>query len=197
MSDSKRDPLDQALAGLPRDVEPQRDLWPGIRAQIENEPQVTDAGFRGGLASSRWFQMAAGVLLVLASSVTTYLLTRESMQQSTQVAQQTVPTPQVSATPASFAFAPEMLGREYVQARAELDRSFHERVASLPPATRVKLERNLADLRQAARELAATLNEHPSDPLLQELLMSTYQSELQLLAEASELPVTSGTRADL
>lgn len=197
MSDSKRDPLDQMLAALPREVEPQRDLWPGIRAQIESEPQVAKGEFRGGHVSTRWFQLAAGVLLVIASSVTTYVLTRESMQGGAQVAQQAVPSPQVSATPASFAFGPEMLGAKYVHTRAELDQAFQKRIASMPPATRVKLERNLADLRQAARDLAATLAEHPSDPLLQELLMSTYQSELQLLAEVSELPVNSATRADL
>lgn len=58
-------------------------------------------------------------------------------------------------------------------ARAELDKSSKQRIASLPPAARAKVERNLADLRHAADEISATLAEHPSDPLLQELLMST------------------------
>ena len=70
-------------------------------------------------------------------------------------------------------------------------------IASLPPADRAKVERNLADLRRAADELSATLAQHPSDPLLQDLLMSTYQSELQLLANVSELPTASSMRTDL
>ena len=99
--------------------------------------------------------------------------------------------------PASFNFGPERLGAGYMNARAELDRRFKERIGSLPPATRVKVEKNLADLRHAADEISATLAENPSDPLLQELLMSTYQSELQLLANVSELPTAGSMRTDL
>ncbi len=99
--------------------------------------------------------------------------------------------------PASFSFGPERLGASYMSARAELDKRFQERIASLPPATRTKVENNLADLRRAAAEISATLAENPSDPLLQDLLMSTYQSELQLLADVSELPTAGSMRTDL
>jgi hypothetical protein len=60
-------------------------------------------------------------------------------------------------------------------------------VAELPPVTRARLERDLADLRRAASQVAATLGEHPSDPLLQQLLLSTYQSELALLGSLNTL----------
>ena len=62
---------------------------------------------------------------------------------------------------------------------------------------RAKVESNLADLRRAATEISKTLAENPSDPLLQDLLMSTYQSELQLLADVSELPTAGSTRTEL
>ena len=91
----------------------------------------------------------------------------------------------------------ERLGAGYMNARAELDKRFQERLASLPPATRAKVENNLADLRRAAAEISTTLAENPSDPLLQDLLMSTYQSELQLLANVSELPTAGSMRTDL
>jgi hypothetical protein len=78
-----------------------------------------------------------------------------------------------------------------------LNKRFEERIKSLPPSARAKLERNLADLRQAANEISATLADHPSDPLLQDLLMSTYQRELQLLADVSEVPVSNTVRTDL
>jgi hypothetical protein len=84
-----------------------------------------------------------------------------------------------------------------MNARAELDKRFKERVAALPAADRAKVERNLADLRRAADEISATLAQHPSDPLLQDLLMSTYQSELQLLANVSDLPTAGSMRTDL
>jgi hypothetical protein len=191
-----RDPLDEALASLPEDVAPQRDLWPQIRAEIEKTPIA--APVRRSPAQATWFRLAAGVVLVLATSFVTYYVTRESMQQ--QVAQtvpEAVPAPQVTGQPASFSFGPQRLGASYVNARAELDKRFQERIAALPPADRAKVERNLADLRRAADEISATLAEHPSDPLLQDLLMSTYQSELQLLANVSELPTAGSMRTDL
>ncbi|HEX7012003.1 MAG TPA: hypothetical protein VF161_04625 [Steroidobacteraceae bacterium] len=195
MSESRRDPLDELLARVPREVAPERDLWPAIRAGIEAEPRPAERA-RGG-AHPRWFQLAAGVLLVLASSLTTYVLTRQSLQQeAAQIARETLPAPSLTATPASFGLAPEALGVEYVQTRAELDKRFEQRLATLPPVTRAKVERNLAEIRKASSEIAAALAENPSDPLLQELLLSTYRNEIRLLTDVSQLPSTS-TRVDL
>jgi hypothetical protein len=148
-------------------------------------------------ASSRWFQIAAGLLLVLATSFTTFVITRQSMEQdaAVQMVNNPVPTPALNAMPVSF--GPEMLGAEYLQARSELNQRFEERLKTLPPATRAKLQGNLADLRKAANEINQTLAEHPSDPLLQDLLLSTYQRELQLLADVSDVPVPASARIDL
>ncbi len=194
MSENRRDPLDQALASLPEDVAPERDLWPQIRAEIEKTPIV--APVRREQAT--WFRLAATVLLVLATSLVTYYVTRQSMQPPVaKTAPETLPTPNLISQPAGFSFGHEQLGAGYVNARAELDKRFKERVAALPAADRAKVERNLADLRRAADEISATLARNPSDPLLQDLLMSTYQSELQLLANVSELPTAGSMRTDL
>ena len=197
---NKQDPLSQMLASLPRDVQPERDLWHGIQAEIAKTPIVTDTAPVVHFTSARWFQIAAGVLLVLATSFTTFVITRQSMEKdAVQVAQQQQPVPTatapLNAMPVSF--GPEALGADYMKARSELDKRFEERIKTLAPSTRAKLERNLADLRHAANEIAATLAEHPSDPLLQDLLMSTYQRELQLLADVSEVPVSHPVRTDL
>ena len=193
---SGRDPLDQALASLPEAVAPERDLWPQIRAEIAKTPIVAPASERR--TQSTWFRLAAAVVLMLATSYVTYYVTRQSMQP--QVAQnptEPVPAPQVNGQPASFSFGSEHLGAGYLNARAELDKRFQERLATLPAADRAKVEKNLADLRRAADEISATLKQHPSDPLLQDLLMSTYQSELQLLANVSDLPSAGSMRTDL
>jgi hypothetical protein len=193
---SGRDPLDQALASLPEDVRPERDLWPQIRAEIEKTPIVAPAS--ESRTQSTWFRLAAAVVLMLATSVVTYYLTSRSMQPPVaQTESEAVPAPQVNGQPASFSFGSESLGAGYLNARAELDKRFQERLATLPAADRAKVAKNLADLRQAADEISATLAQHPSDPLLQDLLMSTYQSELQLLANVSELPAAGSMRTDL
>jgi hypothetical protein len=196
------DPLSQMLASLPKDVQPERDLWQGIQAEITKTPIVTDSAPVVHFSSTRWFQIAAGVLLVLATSFTTFVITRQSMEKdAVQMAQTqpqvTVPsaTAPLNAMPVSF--GPEALGADYLKARSELDARFAERIKTLTPSTRAKLERNLAELRHAANEISATLAENPSDPLLQDLLMSTYQRELQLLADVSDVPVSHPVRTDL
>lgn len=198
MSKSERDPLDQAIDAIARDVPPSRDLWQNIRAEIARTPIVTDAAPVVHRGSSRWLQLAAGFLLVLATSLTTYVVTRQSMQkEAAQIAlqQQQLPTPAVTATPASF--GADMLSPDYFTARAELDKVFEQRLASLPPATRAKLESSLADLRKATNEISAMLSEHPSDPLLQDLLMSAYQRELQMLADVNDVTASTSMRTDL
>jgi hypothetical protein len=189
-----RDPLDEALAALPTSVAPERDLWPQIRAEIAQMPIAAPAS----RVQSTWFRLAAAVLLVLATSFVTYYVTRQSLQQQiVRTAPEAAPAPQLTGQPASFTFGRERLGAGYMNARAELDKRFRERLAALPPADRAKVEKSLADLRHAADEISATLAQHPSDPLLQDLLMSTYQSELQLLANVSDLPTAGAMRTDL
>ena len=193
-NETGRDPLDEALASLPESVAPQRDLWPQIRAEIEQTPIAAPKS----VVQSNWFRLAAAVLLVLATSFVTYYVTRQSMQdQFARIPPEAAPAPQLTGQPASFTFGRERLGAGYENARAELDKRFKERLATLPPADRAKVEKNLADLRHAADEISATLAQHPSDPLLQDLLMSTYQSELQLLANVSDLPTAGSMRTDL
>jgi hypothetical protein len=198
----RNDPLTQMLASLPLEVPPERDLWPGIHAEIAKTPIVTDTAPVVHFTSTRWFQIAAAVLLVLATSLTTFVVTRQSMLRdpAVQVAREHEPQVPIASAPLNampVSFGPEALGADYIKARSELNAQFEARIKTLPPSTRAKLERNLADLRHAADEISRTLAEHPSDPLLQDLLMSTYQRELQLLADVSEVPVIHTVRTDL
>ena len=94
-------------------------------------------------------------------------------------------------------FGVQEMGADYEKTHAALEAQFEQRIATLPPLTQAKLRRNLGDLRKAAHEIAQTLAQQPSNPLLQELLMSTYQSELQLLTQVNEIPATASAKADL
>jgi hypothetical protein len=172
-------------------VPPRRDLWQDIRTQIEAEGAAT----RTSRSGMQWYQMAAAVLLVIASSLTTYVLMREGDVETPSLANEDPSRPALTAMPASF--AGQGLGQGYVQARASLDKEFESRLALLPAPARDKLERNLADIRKAAHEIADTLAQHPNDPLLQELLLSTYQSELRLLSDVTQMTPASATRVDL
>ena len=192
MIDQPRDSLDRALDRLPREVQPDRDLWAGISSAIADSVPITPSPVTRH-SSSQWMRLAAGFLLIVGSSVTTYFVMQQSTQEKVLQARQAAEAqlrqaPAVAVMPASFG-GQEALGAEYLRARTALDDEFQRQIATLPPVTRARLERNLADLRRAASEISATLAEHPSHPLLQELLLSTYQSELALLGSVTNLTV--------
>jgi hypothetical protein len=190
MSEAPRDRLDELLASVPRDVRPERDLWATIQAQIDPTAVAQPPSRR---VRTMW-QIAASALLIVGSSVTTYLVMRAHAPQTIQ-AQVDMPAPALTAMPAKFGV--QEMGADYEKTHAALEAQFERRIATLPPLTQAKLRRNLADLRKAAHEIAQTLAQQPSNPLLQELLMSTYQSELQLLTQVNEIPATASAKADL
>jgi hypothetical protein len=199
MNTPSRDPLDSLLAELPRDVRSSRDLWSDIKAEITaDDTRATRPG-----ASQRWWQLAAAVVLIVGSSAVTFFLVQRSMQ--TQMAEQVAAVrsetkkqlePVLNAMPVSFG-GHEGLGKSYEEARAQLDAEYAKRVQNLPPLVRAKVERDIADLRRSAREISATLAQYPSDPLLQDLLVSTYQREIQLLSQVNTMAASTAAGTDL
>ena len=90
------------------------------------------------------------------------------------------------------AFGPSYsLNAEYDEARGQLAADLELRLAGMPPSARQKLEANLAEMHRAAAEINAALARQPGDPLLEELLLNTYQDELGVLASVNQLTGTS------
>jgi hypothetical protein len=175
--------LDDALESLPRDVEPGHDLGPAIEARLEP---------RGARASRRWpWAAAAAVVLAVGAS----LITAKLMHREDAVVARQVP-PAGQAAVAAVAFGPgQALDPAYETARQALAHSLSARIDRLPPEARQKLEKNLALLRQASAEINAALELSPGDPLLEELLLSTYQEELAVLASVNQLTGANGAAA--
>ena len=173
--------LDTALDALPREVQPGRDLWPGVAARLEPR-HAPSTGRRWPLAAA-----AAVALVAVTALVTAGLLRREA----TPVAG---PAPAVPAvTYAAATFGPgQVLDPAYDAARQELARTLSARIDRLPPEARRQLERNLAELRRASAEINAALELSPGDPLLEELLLNAYQDELAVLASVNQLAGANG-----
>jgi hypothetical protein len=140
--------------------------------------------------------VAAAVLLVAGSS----LLTATLLDRNVPTGQAAVTAPPAAADPVSAgvvampaAFGPAgTLDPEYLAARRQLTQVLEQRIAALPPSTRAKLEFNLGEMRRAADEINAALAGQPGDPLLEELLLNTYQDELAMLANVNQLTSSLG-----
>lgn len=174
------DDLEARLHALPSGIEPPRDLWPEIAARLDDRGSASRR-------PRRWAQAAAVVLLVAGSSLLTARLLDRARDGGETGPIASVPAIRgIEAMPAAFGPGAQ-LGDEYLAARAQLTALLEERLATMPPATRAKLEANLAELRRAAREINQALDEYPGDPLLEQLLLKTYQDELAVLANVHEL----------
>ena len=165
--------IDAALASLPRELQPARDLWPDIESRLEPRRR------RGTWA----WQAAAAIALVAVSSLVTANLVRRA---NPPVARASAPVSQATVMPA--AFGPSYsLSAEYDKARGQLATDLEQRLAGMPPSARQKLEANLAEMHRAVAEINAALARQPGDPLLEELLLNTYQDELGVLASVNQL----------
>lgn len=180
--------LDALLGELPLEVAPGRDLWPDVAARIDE--RVQPVAYKARPAAWLW-QAAAAVVLVAGSSLlTASLLDRNVLKQRSAVT--AVPANAHAASDAAVAmpaaFGPAgQLDPEYVAARRQLTQVLNQRIAALPTSARAKLEFNLGEMRRAADEINAALAAQPGDPLLEELLLKTYQDELAVLSNVSQL----------
>jgi len=180
MTQLESDPrVDTMLQSLRRSVEPERDLWPAIEARLESLPTRRRSAWPS--------QVAAAVVLVAASSLITASLLR---RENTPTARVTAPAgPVVQA-----AFGQSSgLGAGYELARQELAADLEQRMSSMPESARQKLAANLAEMHRAADEINAALARQPGDPLLEELLLNTYQDELGVIASVNQLTRTGAT----
>lgn len=152
-----RDPLDEMLAKLPRDVAVPRDLWPQIERRIKRRPRSWAA-----------IAVAASVVVCMGGLVTWAVLHS---------------SPTVSDRRNAIArldVFDEPNDPGYLAARAELEESFNERLPMLEPNTRSKVERDLALVRRAHDDIRRALADQPSDAVLQHLFESTLHAEFDL-----------------
>ncbi len=170
-----------ARAGeLPKEVEPSRDLWPGIAARLGEARQETRPRSVG------WpMALAAGVMVAAVSALLTWGLVREPAPAPVELARTTVVTPAIVAVnygPNSGLSAAELAARD------DLLKQFRERLDDLSPQTRAAVVRNLEVIQQAANEIDAALAQDPGNGLLSQLLIGAFRQELQLYSKV----VTAG-----
>jgi hypothetical protein len=190
-----------SLRDLPRDIAPPRDLWQGIEARLAAE------GARGVLTNDRTSELKAAEesrrarrvvrmrVLAAAAMVATLAVgiwigravspVTGGAQPVGGVVASNGAGPRVNdqgeAIPASLVMDPK-----YMRQRTQLLQSLQSQIAALPPDTRAKVMASLQTIHDSMRDLEAALGKDPSNALLQELLVNTYQDEMRVLTAVHE-----------
>jgi len=200
--------LDRRIAALPKAVEPGRDLWPGIEARLDEGVQQGEDD--GTPSRYLWWGAAAAAVCVAALLP---LLLRDAPATGDPVPIATVPAVVPSTGSQSDASGLDTVGQqlrlrnaavtsvqpgpEYQAARAELLGLLERRLQELAPEDREIVVRNIETIRSALEEIDGALQDNPDDPLLQELMLQTYQKELDVMARVNGLAGPALRRTDL
>lgn len=154
----------QRVAQLPTSIAPARDLRSEMWAKTE----------RKTLWAWRFPLAAAAVLLIVASSAITMLVTRAQPGPVLKVEQ-----------PARAPVDLVTLDRRYGDEVRELQRTLQQNRSSLSPETVRILEENLQIIDRAIQEARSAIATDPGSEMLGELLRSAYQRKLDLLKQAA------------
>jgi len=177
-----------SLRELPQSIEPPHDLWPRIEAQL---PDIAaDAALQGTTPARRgtrlrWLAAAAMVASVavgvwIGRALLPGIPGRRTPHSSAD-SQAVVPNLATTAFDVAYVNNPR-----YAQERAALVRSLQAKLAALPPPARAKVSASLATIEKAKADLEQALGRDPSNALLQELLVNTYQDEMRVLSDVHE-----------
>jgi len=176
-----------SLGSLPQSIEPPHDLWPGIEAQLGDVPAARD----GALPTPRrplrmrWLAAAAMVACV-ATGVWIGRSLLPGTPGSGMVAHNEQRPPAAASPPNTVPHEVYVSDPRYQEQRAALVRELQARLAALPQPERDKVSASLASIEKAKADLEQALGRDPSNALLQELLVNTYQDEMRVLTDVHE-----------
>ena len=177
--------IDEALASLPRAVQPPHDLWPRIAAGLGQQADASiSPAPRGSVPDTRsqWpLALAASVAVIGLALALCWSVLRE--RAATELLARSSVPPVTARTLVNFE---PTHNADYVAARAELARVFNERLQLLAPATRTRVQADLETIRKAQEDIRAALAKDPASPLLLNLLQNTAQQEIQLYTSVNE-----------
>jgi len=202
MNQSKYSSVDEALSSVARELQPTRDLWPGISQVLNQSAQQPTDLARARLARAAQaprapratWPMALAACLGVVSLVGALCWSVLGGRSAAELTARNQSAPAASHVLVNFG-PPE--DAAYTAARAELERTFNERLKLLAPATQQRVQADLQTIRQANADLRAALARDPASPLLLQLLHSTGQQEIDLytsVAQSTEPLLTRRTR---
>lgn len=180
-----------SLRDLPHEIAPPRDLWKGIEAQITADRKPA-AETPASVVSrpARWRVLAAAAMIV-ALAVGVWIgrvilpVPGSALPNNTGGANGLTASNHPSDEPGAF-HAAYVMGSKYTNQRARLVADLETRLTKLPPDSRAKVVSSLKAINDSKRDLERELGKDPSNALLQELLVNTYQDEMRVLTAVHE-----------
>ena len=154
--------LARAVRDLDREIQPTRDLWPGIERQIANYPQRHRDDW---LYKVMPYGMAASLLVAATALVVslTQVGSREELQYT------------------SLENSIGAMQNEFMTVRNPSVQQFEEANQGLDPETIVLLRKNIEIIEKARKEIELALLANPENQRLIDMLMRVHQQELNLL----------------
>jgi hypothetical protein len=185
------------LGELPREIAPPHDGWPALEARLrESATGRLHEGARPGSREEprqrRRPRLAgiAALAAVLAAVVVGMSIDHWLLSPAHPASRG--PSASGVGTAAGQLQVAYVSDPRYLRERAALLRSLDARLAKLPPTTRRKVLQSLAAIHQSMRQIRQALGREPGNALLQELLIDSYQNEMQVLSTVQAATYGSG-----
>jgi hypothetical protein len=175
-----------SLRDLPQAIAPPRDLWSGIESRIAEERRATGGRVgreqsAGRSARIRWIAAAA----MIASVALGIWIGRSVLPMAGKTTGSGMSANPSAGAPGALQAA-YLVDPRYRSQREALVKSLETQLAALPPDSRAKVIASLATIHRSMQDLEAALGRDPSNALLQELLVNTYQDEMRVLTAVHE-----------
>lgn len=170
----------RALHELPQALEPPRDLWPQIEAQLHAGSSLRSSGrIFGRRALPIWCWTAAAAFVVLAAEFwgqPARVALQGAVRGTGAVAQ--VNQGSIGATP--------VIAEDASARREALLRSLNARLSTLPTPAQQKVRADLQVIERSIQDIQSALGRDPGNALLHELLRETEQDEQHLATTVRE-----------
>jgi hypothetical protein len=181
--------LQARARALPREIEPPADAWNAISAEIE-KPVSLSAPISLPHSPRFWqrpaFLVAAGLLLMVGSSLATVAVVRDRNAQSARLAATESNSQRLNAGPSTFAeFA--SVENDYIGTANRLSAVLESERTSLSPETVAKLKKSLEVIDAAILEARRALAAEPANKAIVEMLRTSYEQKLDLLKRTTEM----------
>lgn len=179
------------LRELAQEIPPPHDGWPALEARLRasaaphpERPAAWGSTALPARRPSRRMMHIAAVAAVLAALVLGLSVGRWVVAPSR-------PSARTAAAPGTEARLPVVYRTDpsYLRERIALLRSLRAHLAALPPPTRREVLESLAVIHHSIRQIQQALGREPGNALLQELLIDSYENEMQVLSSTQALSV--------